>query len=173
MGFSLAKKIPVPALWLRNEGDMVKVCVSESRPVRRSRADATGLAPKKSASQNPLCVSQVDGLWQRVLLSSRFFWRSLGAEALDHVRRRQPGRFCPASLFGSSWASGLPSGWHPFAFRSAKIRKTSLTNSCRAEIGKSTLVGFDLGSPTTGTTLQNMAMVEEAIQHGSHGRGIA
>jgi hypothetical protein len=153
---------------------MVKVCVSGSRPVRRSRADATGLAPKKSASQNPLCVSQVVGLWQRVLLASRFFWRSLGAEALDQIRRRQPGRFCPASLLlGFSWASGLPSGWYPFAFRSAKIRKTSLANSCRGEIGKSTLVGFDLGSPTTGPALQNMAMVEEAIQHGSHGRGIA
>jgi hypothetical protein len=132
--FLACKKIPVPAV--RNERDMVRVCVSGSRPVRRSRADATGLAPKKSASQNPLCVSQVVGLWQRVLPSSRFFWRSLGAEALDHIRRRQPGRFCPASLLlGSSWASGLPSRWHPFGFRSAKIWKTSLANSCRGEIG--------------------------------------
>ena len=34
-------------------------------------------------------------------------------------------------------------------------------------------VGSDLGSPTAGTTLENMAVVKEAIQHGGHRRGVA
>ncbi len=34
-------------------------------------------------------------------------------------------------------------------------------------------VGSDLGAPAAGTTLENMAVVKQAIQHGADRRGIA
>ena len=51
--------------------------------------------------------------------------------------------------------------------------KRSLANSCRGEISEAVFVGSDLGSPTAGTTLENMAVVKEAIQHGGQHRGVA
>ena len=82
-----------------------------SRPGRRSKADATGLAPKKSAdTQNPLRRTSRRGFWFfgfgfwgfRV---ETFFWWSLGAEALDRGNATIAGLVWPGAPLGRllSW----------------------------------------------------------------------
>jgi hypothetical protein len=87
-------------------------CPHGGAPERMPKADATGLAPKKSADHNPPVHDSFAGGFGLLQVTNQayFFGEVLRAEALGLKRGRPPGRLCRAfriPIFCSS-AVGIP-----------------------------------------------------------------